>query len=137
MTPEKRKKEFQAYREKLHASLESVLRQALDERLRLRLRQLELRRDGLIEGGEIWDVLKITDEQRGQFVAVIQPMHEQIKSSIEEARKGGDQSAILSRVLKLREESEGKLESQLTDAQKKQWDEMIGAPVALGVLFGV
>ena len=38
-------------------------------------------------------------------------------------------------MLKNREDLEGKLEALLTDAQKKQWKEMLGQPVDLGVLF--
>ena len=60
---------------------------------------------------------------------------EKIEPLLEEAQKGGNPEEIRPKVLKLREDLQGKLEALLTDAQKKQWKEMLGKPVDLGVLF--
>ena len=64
----------------MQEKLAAVLNEALKEDQRKRLRQLELQREGALA---LWhgDVkigkdLKITDEQRKQFMAVVQDMQE-------------------------------------------------------------
>ena len=54
---------------------------------------------------------------------------------MEEIRKGANPDEIRPKALQLRLDLEFKLEALLTDAQKKQWNEMLGKPVDLGVLF--
>ena len=54
---------------------------------------------------------------------------------MEEVQKGGNPDEIRPKVMKLREDLQGKLEALLTDAQKKQWKEMLGKPVDLSLLF--
>jgi hypothetical protein len=39
---------------------------------------------------------------------------------------------IRPKVMKLRQEHEGKIEAILDDAQKKQWKELLGKPLDLG-----
>ena len=68
-------------------------------------------------------------------MAVIQEMQKKIEPLMEEAQKGGKPDEIRPKVMKLRKDHEGKLEALLTDAQKKQWKEMLGKPVDLSVLF--
>jgi hypothetical protein len=113
----------------------AVLKETLNEGQRTRLRQLELQREGLFGSGEIWKELQATDEQQKQFVALIQQTGKKIKTLMEEIQKGANPDEIRPKVLKDREDLEGKLESLLTDVQKKQWQEMLGKPVDLGVLF--
>ena len=55
---------------------------------------------------------------------------------MEEIQKGANPDKIRPKVFKLRLDLEAQLEALLTDAQKKQWKEMLGKPVDLGVLFG-
>ena len=43
----------------------------------------------------------------------------------------GDHKEIWSKIMKVRKDYEGKLEALLTDAQKKQWKEMLGKPLNL------
>jgi hypothetical protein len=135
LKPEEREKELRAYRPKAQEKMAAVRKETLNEGQRTRLRQMELQREGLFGDGEIWKDLQVTDEQRKQFVAVIQRMQKKIEPLLEEARKGGKPDEIRPKVMKMREDLEGKLEALLTDAQKKQWKEMLGEPVDLGVLF--
>ena len=135
LNPEDREQELRAYREKSHKNMAVVLKDTLNEGQRTRLRQLELQREGLFGDGESWKELQITDEQRKQFVAVIRPMQKKIQTLLEEVQKGGKPDEIRPKVLKMRAELQGQLEALLTDAQKKQWKEMLGKPVELGVLF--
>ena len=95
---------------------------------------MELQREGLF-GGEIWNDLQVTDQQRKQFVALIQQMQKKTETLLEEVRQGGNPDEIRPKVLKNREDLEGQLEALLTDAQKKQWKEILGKPIELGALF--
>ncbi len=135
LKPQEREQELGAYRPKAHEELAAVLKETLNTGQRARLRQLELQREGLFGSGEIWKDLPVTDEQRRQFVAVIQEMKQKIEPLLEEARKGGNPDEIRPRVMKLRADLQRKLEALLTDAQKKQWKEMLGKPMDLGALF--
>ena len=132
---EEREKELNAYRPKVQEKLEAVLNEALKEDQRKRLRQLELQREGALA---LWhgDVkigkdLKITDEQRQQFMVVVQDMQKKIAPLINEAQSGGNPEEIRPKVLKIRQEHESKIEALLTDTQKKQWNELLGKPLAL------
>jgi hypothetical protein len=86
----------------------------------------------LFHGGpEIAKDLKITNEQRKQFMVVVQELHKKVAPLIKEAESGGNPEEIRPKVMKIRKEQEGKIEALLTDAQKKQWKEMLGKPLAL------
>ena len=132
---EEREKELKAYRPKVQEKLAPVLKETLKEDQHKRLRQLELQQDGafaLLHGGAaIGKDLKITDKQRRQFMAVVQDLQKKIAPLIKEAESGGDPQEIRPKVLKIRKEHEGKIEVLLTDAQKKQWQEMLGKPLDL------
>ena len=135
LRPEEREKEMGTYRLSAHAKLAAVAKECLDERQRVRLRQLEMQREGLFGGGEIWNELQVTDEQRKQFVAEIRQVHRRIGPLLEAAQKGGNPDAIRPKILQLRGELQGKLEALLTETQKKRWKEMRGEPIELGALF--
>jgi hypothetical protein len=127
--------ERETYHQKTHEEMAAVLRETLNEGQHTRLRQLELQREGLF--GEGWNLkeLQITDEQQKQFMAPTQDTQKKTKTLMEEIQKGANPDEIRPKVLKLRLDLEGQLEALLTDAQKKQWKEMLGKPVDLGVLF--
>ena len=76
--------------------------------------------------------LKITVEQRKRFMEVVQEMQKKIEPLMKEAQSGGDREEIRPKVIQIRKDHEGKLEALLTDAQKKQWKEMLGKPLDLG-----
>jgi Spy/CpxP family protein refolding chaperone len=135
MKPEDRKKELGAYRPKVQEKLAAMLKETLDEGQRKRLRQLERQREGLRDG-KIWKDLQVTDEQRKQFMAMMQRAQKQIESLLDEMRKDGKpKEEIQPKVIKVRDDLEGKLEALLTDAQKKQWKEMLGKPMDMADLF--
>jgi len=110
------------------------LKETLNEGQGRRLRELELQRAGLRDG-EIWKDLQVTDEQRKQFMAMIQQAQKKIQPLLEEVQKTGNVKEIQPKVIKIRDDLEGKLEALLTDAQKKQWKEMLGKPMDLADLF--
>ena len=133
---EDREKELKAYRPKVQEKLAAVLKETIKEDQRKRLGQLELQREGafaLWHGDvEIGKTLKITDEQRKQFMAVVQDMQKKVQPLIKEAESGGKPEEIRPKMMKIRKEHEDKIEALLTDGQKKQWKEMLGKPLDLG-----
>ncbi len=135
LNPEDRKKEVNAFRQKAQEKLAAALKETLSDDQRSRLRELVLQREGLFGDGAVWTALQITDEQRRHFVSEIQQMQKTISPLIEEAKKSGNPDEIRPKVLKLRIELQTKLETRLTDAQKKQWKEMLGKPVDQSILF--
>jgi hypothetical protein len=132
---EDREKEVNAYRPKEQEKLTTFLKQTLKDEQLKRLRQLELQREGafaLLNGGaQIGKDLKITDDQRRQFMAVVLDLQKKIAPLIKEAQSGGDEHEIWPKIMKLRKEHEDKIEALLADAQKKQWKEMLGKPLNL------
>ena len=135
LKPEERKKELGAYRRQAQEKLAAVLKETLNEDQRKRLRQLELQKEGLFGNGEALNDLRITEEQRKQFMAEVQQTEKKIAPLMAEVQKCGKPDEIRPKVMKLRADLQGKLEALLTDAQKKQWKEMLGKPVELSVLF--
>ncbi len=132
---EEREKELKAYRQKAQEKLAAVLKETINEDQRKRLRELELQQEGpfaLLGVGEIGKDLKITDEQRKQFMAVIQEMQAKIEPLVKEVQSGGNPQEIRPKIMQVRKDHEGKLEALLTDAQKKQWKELLGTALALG-----
>jgi hypothetical protein len=132
--PEQREKETQAYRQKVGDRLATFLKGSLTDAQRKRLRQLELQQEGAFALGrpDIGKELKITQEQRQQFMAVVQGLQQKIAPLIKEAQSGGNPQEILPRILKVRKEHEGKIKALLSDAQKKQWEELLGKPLHPG-----
>ena len=135
MKPDERKIEFGAGRQRAQENLVTVLKETLDEAQRKRLRELVLRREGPFGDMESWRDLSVTAEQRKRFMAEIQQMQKKIAPLMEEARKSGNPDEIRPKVLKLREDLQGNLETLLTENQRKQWREMLGMTVDPSLLF--
>ncbi len=132
---EEREKELKAFRPKVQEKLAKFLKETLKDDQHKRLRQLELQQEGaftLMNGeSKIGKDLKITDKQRKQFMAVIQDLQKKIAPLIKEAQSGGDPNEIRPKIMKIRKDHEGKLVALLTDAQKKQWQDLLGKPLDL------
>ncbi len=132
---EEREKELKAYRPKAQEKLAAFLKETLKDSQRKRLRQLELQQEGALAlwhgDAQLGKDLKITDEQRKQFMAVVQDMQKKIEPLIKEAQSGGNPQEIGPKIMKIRREHEGRIVDLLTDAQKKQWRELLGKPLDL------
>ena len=117
-------------REKLARNLKDVLR---DDQ-RHRLRQLELQQEGGFALGreDVRKELKVTPEQMKKFAAIVQSLQKSVEPLIKEAQAGGNQDEIRLKVERLRKDHARQLEAVLTDAQRKQWKEMLGPPFELG-----
>ena len=135
LKPEDRKNELKAYRPKAREELAAALKETLDEGQRTRLRQLVRQREGL-RNGEIWKELQVTDEQQKQFMTLIQQTHKETQTLLDELKNGGARKEeIQPKVIKVREDLEDRLNALLTDAQRKQWQEMLGKPMDVADLF--
>jgi hypothetical protein len=131
---EARAQAFQPFRMKSRAKLTALLKDILNDGQRTRLRQLELQREGLRDG-EIWKELHVTDEQRKQFIKLIQGAQQKIRPLIEEAQAKGNPKEIQPKVIKIRDELEESLEGILSGDQKTQWKAMRGKPIEMAALF--
>jgi len=133
---EEREKELKAYRPQVQEKLAAILKETLKQDQGKRLGQLELQRDGafaLLHGdAQIGKNLKITDEQRKQFMTVVQEAQMKLEPLIKQAQSGGDPQEIWPKIMKIRKEHEDKIEALLTDAQTEQWKEMLGKRLDLG-----
>ena len=76
--------------------------------------------------------LKISQEQMKKFMAVVQDLQKNVESLVKEVQAGGNPAEIRPKIEQLRKDHAQKLEAILTDAQKKQWKEMLGPPFELG-----
>jgi hypothetical protein len=134
LKPQQREKEMQSHRQKSHEKLAALLKETLKAEQLKRLQQLELQQQGPFALGrpEIAKDLKITVEQRKQFMGVVQDMQKKIEPLMKEAQLGGDPQEIRPRVMKIRKDHEAKIEAILSDAQKQQWKKMLGKPFHLG-----
>ena len=102
------------------------------EQLR-RFEQLELQHEGppALSRPEIVKKLLITGEQQKQFTGLIQEMKKTLEPLIKEAKSAAnpqEMEKMRQEVLKLRQDCQGKMEAFMSDAQKKQWQEMLGKP---------
>jgi hypothetical protein len=135
LKPEERERALHAYRPKAWRNILALEKDILTEAQQTRLQQLVYQREGLFGDTEALKELGITEAQRQQFVAAIQPVDKKMHLLMEEIQKGAKPDEIRPRVLKLRADLQETLETLLTEAQKKQWREMRGQAVELGVLF--
>src|SRR5262245_17997436 len=94
--PEEREKELAAYRPKAHMKLAALLTKTLTDDQLKRLRQVELQLEGLLALGrpDVGNTLKLADEQRKQFVAVMRDLEKSIAPLIKEAQSGGNPDEI-------------------------------------------
>jgi len=134
LEPEERGKKMGSYRQKAEEDLAAFLQDTLTKEQLRRMRQLTLQREGLFTLGhsEMMSELKLTDQQKHQFMSLIQEMQEAIEPVIKAAQSRGRPEEIGPRLMKPRRKFEGKIETILSDAQKKQWKEMLGKPLDLG-----
>ncbi len=129
--PEEREKAMQEHRKESERKLSAMLKDMLDAGQQDRLFQLQLQQAGffaLIGENLAFKPLKITDDQRRKLKEIVQAMEKKIEPLAREGRTGGNPEEILAKVKKVRKEHEGKIEAVLTDAQKKQWKELLGKP---------
>lgn len=120
----KKAAEFRAAQEKKIAAILNA------EQVR-RLGQILLQQQGYaaLANPEAADLLELSEEQRAQVEAVVQEVGRERRTAFSWRRGNGRDFG--KRMDELRRKESEKLAALLTDAQKEQWQEMVGAPFAL------
>jgi hypothetical protein len=129
-----REKTMQEHRQKCEKLLSALLQDVLEAKQQDRLFELQLQQAGafaLIGENAKFNKLKITEKQRREFMEVIHQMEKGFQELTNEAEKGGNPEEIMAKAKKMRNEHLRKFEAILTDAQKKQWKELLGKPFEL------
>jgi len=111
----------------------AFLKETLNAEQFKRFEQLELQHEGpsALFRPQIAQDLKITGEQRSQFMGLVQEMTKEIQPLIKESKSAGNpgkMEEIRLTVIKLRMDCLGKIVALMSDAQKKQWNAMTGKP---------
>ncbi len=132
---EARRGDFDTHRSKALRSLESVLKDILTDAQQKRLGELVRQREGLFGGPGLWANLQITDDERAQFMAAIEPMHLKMVAAAARAQSETNKADVQHQVLSLRADLERQLEALLTDSQRNRWKESLGKPIAIEALF--
>ena len=129
-----REKKLAEHRKNAREKLARHLKEVLRPDQRDRLRQVTLQQEGGFALGQedVRKELKITPEQMKKFMAITHDLQTSVAAAIKEAQAGGNLQELRSRVERLRRDHARTLEDVLTDAQKKQWQAMLGPPFDLG-----
>jgi len=133
-TGQEREKKLSEHRKNALEKLVKHEKEVLQPEQLNRLRQVTLQQEGSFALGQedVRKELKITQEQLMKFMAIVQDLHKSVEPLIKEAQSGGKPEEIRPKVEQLRRDHAQKLEAILTDAQKKQWKELLGPPFQLG-----
>jgi len=129
-----REKKLNEHRTNAREKLAKQLKEVLQPEQLNRLRQMTLQQEGAFALGQddVRKDLKISQEQVQKFMAIVQELQKKVEPLMKEARSGGNPEEIRPKIEQLRKDHAKKLEAVLTDAQKKQWKELLGPPFELG-----
>ena len=127
---DERDQAMQSHRAQSAETFWPILKEILKPDQFTRFQQLELQHEGPagVFRPAILKSLNITDEQRRQFMAVIQDLQQTIKPMIEAAQSGGNPQEIRPKVIKIIEDHEATIETLMSTSQRKQWQAMRGKP---------
>jgi len=133
-TGQEREKKLSEHRKNAQEKLAKRVKEVLQAGQRNRLRQVTLQQEGSFALGQddVRKELKITQEQLKKFMAIVQDLQKTVEALVKEAQSGGKPEEIRPKIEQLRKDHAQKLEAVLTDAQKKQWKELLGPPFELG-----
>lgn len=126
-----REKAMQEHRRKSHEKLSTLLEDVLDPSQRERLFQIQLHQAGvfaLLGENQAFAKLKITDEQRKQFMNIVEEMHKKIEPLVKKAQSGGNPAEILPKVMRIRRDHESRIQAVLSEAQREEWRKLVGKP---------
>ena len=130
LKPEERGPRMEEFKMKANQQLNAFLKNTLKDQQLKRLRELVLQRERIFAAmqPEVANELKIKMDQQKQFMGIIQEMQKKFEPLMKEVQAGGNPQEIRPKLMKIRMDHEGQIEAILSDAQKKQWREMLGKP---------
>jgi spore coat protein H len=133
LKPVERGKRMHEFQMKVNEQLDAFLKDTLKDDQLQRLRELALQREGpfAVMQPEVVRELKIMDEQRQQFMMVLQELQKKVEPLMKDIQSGGDPSEIAPKIHDLRREHAIRLEALLNETQRGQWKKMIGKPFEL------
>lgn len=129
--PAARGPEVDRFRQEVRRELDGVVGDVLSKEQRTRLRQRELQRVGpfaIFGDPEVAAELKLTDPQRQRLMKTIRTFQEQVQDVTRQAQQHGDANAARRRLDDLRREAAGTIEAELTDDQRRRWQDLLGPP---------
>jgi Spy/CpxP family protein refolding chaperone len=116
----------------MRAAANKLVNAILNADQQKRYRQLRLQQQGMsaLTEKDVADELKLTDEQRTKIQGIQDEQMANMRSAFQ--RGGGDGgrpdfSAVRQRMEAMRKQTDEKIAAVLTDDQKKQWKDMLGA----------
>ena len=134
-TGPEREKKLNEHRKNAREKLAKHLKEVLQPEQLNRLRQVTLQQEGGFALGQddVRKELKITQEQMKKFMAIVQELQKKVRASGQGGcNRAATRQEIRPKIEQLRKDHAKKLEAVLTDAQKKQWKELLGPPFELG-----
>ena len=132
-TGQEREKKLDEHRKTALKKLVPHLKEVLQPGQLKRWRQVTLQQEGGFALGQedVRKELKITQEQLMKFMAIVHDLQMKVGPLVKEAQSGGNPEEIRPKIEKLRKDHAQELEAVLSDAQKKQWKELLGPPFEL------
>ncbi len=131
---QEREKKLNEHRKIAQEKLAKFVKEVLQPEQLKRLRQLKLQHEGAFALGQddVRKELKISQEQVMKFMAIVRELQKNVESLVKQAQSGGNPEEIRPKIEQVRKDHAKKLEAVLTDAQKKQWKELLGPPFEMG-----
>jgi hypothetical protein len=133
LKPHERPQALETLRREAQKDLWEGLREFLTREQLKRLRQIALQQEGLFALGrpDASEELKLTDEQRRQYAAVVEELNKAVESLVKEAQAAGKPESVAPQVMQVRKEHAERIEAILSDVQKQKWQEMLGPALKL------
>ena len=131
LPPQERERELHSHRQKAQANLTLLLKDTLTAMQQARMRQVELQQEGLfaLRHMNIALELKITNDQRQQFMALLQKMQTEIGNLVNDPQSQANPNEIHPKVMKIRTQFAAEFEALLTAVQKQEWKKLLGDPL--------
>lgn len=124
--------------QKVPEAVMDALKKVLEPKQMKRLQQIYLQQRGMaaLQDAKIQKQLKLTNDQKETIDTIMDESAKELKEAMANARKGGNFREVFQKVATLRKEANERVKEVLTDAQKRQWEEMQGEEFKMEFRFG-
>ena len=123
----------------LIATADSELSTTFSNAQRSRFRQIILRAQGMnaLQRPDVIAALELSDEQQANIRASIDTAKQELAENSRRKAEGEEETAIQSRNVAAQNRNEKRLLKVFTDAQRQEWNELIGEPFDITLLGNV